>query len=185
MSKRAPARTGDRRAVAIPVEADGSISSAEQKRLTKRPPRPKLVERLKPEDAKSGRMIFNAPASYWLDLRGYDPPAAKAVTQPMLILQGERDFQVTMDEFAKWKTLLAGKPHVTTIATRPSTTCSSAARARACLRNTRSRPRGRSGHRRCRWMDQARRSGFLTVCRVTDRGRAMTLRARQRTPPSG
>jgi fermentation-respiration switch protein FrsA (DUF1100 family) len=65
------------------------------------------VRALKPEDATSGRMIFNAPASYWLDLRGYDPPSeAKRVKQPMLILHGERDYQVTMEEFARWKSAI-------------------------------------------------------------------------------
>ena len=59
-------------------------------------------------------MVANAPASYWLDLRGYDPPAvAKGLTLPMLILQGERDYQVPMDEFAKWKAALSDKSNVT------------------------------------------------------------------------
>jgi hypothetical protein len=34
-----------------------------------------------------------------LDLRGYDPPSqATRVKAPMLILHGERDYQVTTDE---------------------------------------------------------------------------------------
>jgi fermentation-respiration switch protein FrsA (DUF1100 family) len=32
---------------------------------------------------------------------------------PLLILQGERDYQVTMDNFAAWKKGLAGRPNVT------------------------------------------------------------------------
>jgi fermentation-respiration switch protein FrsA (DUF1100 family) len=53
------------------------------------------------------------PASYWLDLRGYDPPeAARRVSDPMLILQGERDYQVTMKEFARWQAALDGRPDV-------------------------------------------------------------------------
>jgi alpha-beta hydrolase superfamily lysophospholipase len=59
-------------------------------------------------------MISGAPASYWLDLRGYDPSvAAKAVKTSMLILQGERDFQVTLDEFARWKAALGSRTDVT------------------------------------------------------------------------
>ncbi|HEV8580391.1 MAG TPA: alpha/beta fold hydrolase [Thermoanaerobaculia bacterium] len=59
-------------------------------------------------------MVLGAPASYWLDLRGYDPPeAAKGVKQPLLILQGERDYQVTMDAFAAWKKALIGRSDVT------------------------------------------------------------------------
>ena len=45
------------------------------------------------------------PVSYWVDLKGYDPAAAaKKLGIPMLILQGERDYQVTMTDFALWKT---------------------------------------------------------------------------------
>ncbi|MEZ0107982.1 dienelactone hydrolase [Catenulispora sp. EB89] len=43
--------------------------------------------------------------AYWLDMRGYDPVAtAKKLTQPMLILQGGRDYQVTVeDDLALWR----------------------------------------------------------------------------------
>jgi len=48
------------------------------------------------------------PASYWLDLKGYDPIAvAKKAAVPVLVLQGERDFQTTMKDFTLWKTGLA------------------------------------------------------------------------------
>ena len=48
--------------------------------------------------------LGGVPASYWLDLKGYDPVAeAKKLGLPMLILQGERDYQVTMADFALWK----------------------------------------------------------------------------------
>ena len=71
------------------------------------------VEALGPEDASNPERIFGATASYWLDLRGYDPPAAAAqVKQPMLVLQGERDYQVTMEEFSRWKSALAGRTDV-------------------------------------------------------------------------
>ena len=48
--------------------------------------------------------IGGVPAAYWLDLKGYDPAAeAKKAGLPMLILQGERDYQVTMTDFGLWK----------------------------------------------------------------------------------
>jgi dienelactone hydrolase len=94
--------------------ADGTISPDEQKAIDQASANATAIEALTPADANSGRTILNAPASYWLDLRGYDPPtSAKNVQQRMLILQGERDYQVTMNEFDRWKTALAGKPHVT------------------------------------------------------------------------
>jgi len=55
-----------------------------------------------------------APVSYWLDLQQYDPvAAAKKLTIPILILQGERDYQVTMKDFGLWKSGLAGRKNVT------------------------------------------------------------------------
>ena len=94
--------------------ADGTITAEEQKGIDDAAAVGASVRALTPADAKSGRMIFGAPASYWLDLRGYDPPsAAKAIAAPMLVLQGERDYQVTMDEFARWKATLGSRRDVT------------------------------------------------------------------------
>ncbi len=94
--------------------ADGTVTPAEQAQIDEAEKLVATIKALTPDDAKSGKLISGAPASYWLDLRGYDAPtAAKSATQPMLVLQGERDYQVTMDEFARWKAALAGKPNVT------------------------------------------------------------------------
>ena len=42
----------------------------------------------------ASELPFGLPASYWLDLRDYDPVAtAAALDKPMLILQGGRDFR--------------------------------------------------------------------------------------------
>jgi dienelactone hydrolase len=95
------------------VGADGTTTPVEQKALDEAAAVAESVRALKPEDAGTGRMIFNAPPSYWLDLRGYDPPsAATRVKQPMLILHGERDYQVTMEEFAQWKAALGSRTDV-------------------------------------------------------------------------
>ena len=48
--------------------------------------------------------LLNTPASYWIDLRGYDPIATlRHCKRPALILQGEADYQVTMEDFANWQ----------------------------------------------------------------------------------
>lgn len=61
------------------------------------------VKKLEPGDADSPPLM-NTPATYWLDLKGYDPAAkAKTLGIPILILQGERDYEVTMKEYALWK----------------------------------------------------------------------------------
>jgi len=97
------------------VNADGHITPEEQKVVESMDALVKTVAALTDADRSKPGSIQGAPASYWLDLRGYDPPAAaKSLKQPLLILQGERDYQVTMaDDFAKWKAALGGKAGVT------------------------------------------------------------------------
>lgn len=93
---------------------DGSISPEEQKQIDQAKEQAAKVRALQATDASSSTVIFGAPPSYWLDLRGYDPAeAAKRLRQPMLILQGERDYQVTMEDFKRWKAALGGKSEVT------------------------------------------------------------------------
>ncbi len=97
------------------AEADGRITADEQKQIDTMEQLAKTVAALSPADATTPAAIQGAPASYWLDLRGYDPAtAAKSLKQPLLVLQGERDYQVTMaDDFVKWKAALGGNPNVT------------------------------------------------------------------------
>jgi len=93
---------------------DGTVSPEEQKQLDEAKEQAAKVKALTPEDASSGTLIFGVPASYWLDLRGYDPAeTAKGLKQPLLILQGERDYQVTMEDFKRWNAALAGRRNVT------------------------------------------------------------------------
>ena len=58
---------------------------------------------------------FGAPAPYWLDLRTYDPVAVAAgLGKPMLIMQGGRDYQVTVaDDLAGWRAGLGDRADVT------------------------------------------------------------------------
>jgi hypothetical protein len=58
---------------------------------------------------------FGTPAAYWLDVRGYDPVATAAtVHRPFLILQGGRDYQVTVaDDLALWQAGLGDRADVT------------------------------------------------------------------------
>lgn len=63
----------------------------------------------------ASELPFGTPAPYWLNLRGYDAVAvAAALDRPILILQGGRDYQVTvLDDLARWKTGLAHRADVT------------------------------------------------------------------------
>jgi len=55
--------------------------------------------------------LLGLPVVYFFDLRNYNPVAEAARLQiPLLFLQGERDFQVTMEDFGLWKTGFAGSP---------------------------------------------------------------------------
>lgn len=54
------------------------------------------------------------PASYVLDLRTYHPTeVAAALADPILVMQGERDYQVTMIDFGLWQKALAGHANAT------------------------------------------------------------------------
>ena len=57
-----------------------------------------------------GGLILGASRSYWLDLKSQHPvDAARSLGRPILVLQGERDYQVTMKDFAGWKQALLGR----------------------------------------------------------------------------
>ena len=94
------------------AKSDGTVTEAEQNMIDEAAKTVDIVGKLTVADAQAGKLVSGAPASYWLDLRGFDPPAAAAkLTMRMLVLQGGRDYQVTIDDFEKWKTALAGKPN--------------------------------------------------------------------------
>jgi dienelactone hydrolase len=66
-------------------------------------------------DTPSSLLPLGLSAAYWLDLRAYDPVATAAqLVCPMLILQGGRDYQVTVaDDLTGWQRALAHRPEVT------------------------------------------------------------------------
>ncbi len=63
----------------------------------------------------SSLLPLGLSAAYWLDLRAYDPVATAAqLVCPMLILQGGRDYQVTVaDDLTGWQRALEHRPEVT------------------------------------------------------------------------
>jgi len=66
------------------------------------------------EEGKSDvRSVMGMPASYIRDLKGYDPAAEmRKLKVPALFLQGERDYQVRMTDFERWKQALEGRTDV-------------------------------------------------------------------------
>jgi dipeptidyl aminopeptidase/acylaminoacyl peptidase len=92
---------------------DGSVTPDEEKRLADLRRDLAAVSALSAADQTSPRLILGAPPSYWLDLRAYDPVAtARRLTRPMLILQGGRDYQVTMEDFHGWEAALSDRADV-------------------------------------------------------------------------
>ncbi|MCX6156320.1 MAG: prolyl oligopeptidase family serine peptidase [Candidatus Kapabacteria bacterium] len=54
-------------------------------------------------------MLMGLSANYWKDLRNYNPCLdIKKYQKPILVLQGQRDYQVTTDDFNNWKMALEG-----------------------------------------------------------------------------
>ena len=92
----------------------GTLSAEQHKQLDELKKQVALVE--------SPDLSLSTPASdlplgvspaYWLDLRGYHPEEiARGLPQPMLILQAEGDYQVTMEDFQIWKSALSGRSDV-------------------------------------------------------------------------
>lgn len=95
---------------------DPATATASQPTIDALTEQAKLVDSLDLSPSPpAGALPFGVPAAYWLDLRRYDPVAvAAALGKPMLILQGARDYQVTVsDDLALWQAGLAHLPGVT------------------------------------------------------------------------
>lgn len=95
------------------LKSKGGASPQEQKRLDQM-----KAEVAKVRSIEAGKenppILLGLPSAYFLDLKGYDPTAeARRLGIPLLFLQGERDFQVTMADFGLWKAGLAGAKNVT------------------------------------------------------------------------
>jgi dienelactone hydrolase len=93
---------------------DKKISEDERTHLNEVELAVQKIKKLKPSDTETHReRILGAYPEYWLDLRGYHPAeAAKQIKQPMLILQGGRDYQVTEEDFEAWKSALSSHHNV-------------------------------------------------------------------------
>jgi fermentation-respiration switch protein FrsA (DUF1100 family) len=71
------------------------------------------VKRLQPGAKDTPPVVLGLPSAYLLDLKFYNPVAEmKGMSLPVLFLQGERDFQVTMKDFEIWRSGLAGRKAV-------------------------------------------------------------------------
>ncbi|MGC8816769.1 MAG: hypothetical protein ACP5PX_03055 [Candidatus Hadarchaeum sp.] len=86
---------------------DGRIDDAEAEHLNVTG---EMVRRIKEHDIATGEIVLGGSRAYWEDLMAYNPvEVAKELSIPMLILQGGRDYQVTLEDFNGWKEGLSGR----------------------------------------------------------------------------
>lgn len=94
---------------------DGELTLEEQQSLDELVAQVALVKSpdLSLKTSASELPLGVSPA-YWLDLRDYKPAQEAAkLPQPMLFLQGERDYQVTLDDWKLWQAALSSRTDVT------------------------------------------------------------------------
>ncbi|MFD8222264.1 hypothetical protein ACFV2U_53730 [Streptomyces sp. NPDC059697] len=147
-------------------------------------------------DTPSKMLPLGFSASYWLDLRAYDPVATAAGPRcPMLILHGGRDYQVTVaDDLVRRRNALAHRREVTIRIHQDANTSSSPAAAtppRPSMRGqdtpsrrwwTRSRPGWRDGSRQALW---GGKNSQAIDARCGRRGYVFPGTVTQRHSPSG
>lgn len=62
------------------------------------------------ESGQGSERALGAPRAYWLSFRGLDPLSAVArLPVPVIVLHGERDYQVTTEDFRLWRKALEGR----------------------------------------------------------------------------
>jgi dienelactone hydrolase len=94
---------------------DGQLTPKEQAEIDDYKRQATRIKQLTTADASRSNkeLLLYVPPGYWLDLRGYFPPTdATKLKQPLLILQGERDYNVTMHSFRDWQRALATRADV-------------------------------------------------------------------------
>ncbi|MBQ2369363.1 MAG: alpha/beta fold hydrolase [Peptococcaceae bacterium] len=63
-----------------------------------------IIKSLTPDSEYTADQLGGTPASYWLDLKNYDPIAeVQGINKSFLVLQGGRDYQVTKTDYDLWQ----------------------------------------------------------------------------------
>lgn len=81
---------------------DGQVSDAERKAIDA------VIEQVnqvrEPATAPAAKVLMGMPTGYWRSIDGVDPIAeARALSVPMLLQQGGRDFQVVQADWQRWQ----------------------------------------------------------------------------------
>ncbi len=93
---------------------DGEIDATEAASLKEVEQQRDVLNAMRNGGPATAPLMLGLAEPYWRDLIGYDPAAmAAGQTVPMLILQGERDYQVTVEgDLAAWRKALAGRDDI-------------------------------------------------------------------------
>ncbi len=92
---------------------DGEMSAEESEAMASLEQQRQNIKGLTAASDFAPENLLDMPSAYLLDLQGYEPAQAAArITKPLLILQGEADYQVTMADFEIFQKALGGKGNV-------------------------------------------------------------------------
>jgi uncharacterized protein len=98
--------------IAYLIDLDGERSAEEAQALAEAQAAADAVRALADGDAGQP-LLLGLPASYWRSLLDYDQLSVAAdLPQPLLIMQGGRDYQVTTAEFLRWQERLGDDARV-------------------------------------------------------------------------
>ena len=92
---------------------DGHTSEQERELLAHLATQVARVKSLTPNaQAAADELPLGIPAAYWLDLAAH-PPVLEIARErrPVFVLHGERDYQVTEEDFEGWRRALGDNPH--------------------------------------------------------------------------
>lgn len=92
------------------ASVDGKVTAEEAEQIATLKGEVAAFRAARPGEA-AGATFMGAPAGYYADLEAHDAPAeAAALGIPVFVLQGLRDYQVTMTDLRAWETALRGRP---------------------------------------------------------------------------
>ncbi len=92
---------------------DGKVTDTEQENIDNLKTARDMIKELDINQS-SNLNLMGMPAKYLLDLKDYRPTEmAKSLNRPILVLHGERDYQVTMEDFNNWEQALSSEDNTT------------------------------------------------------------------------
>ena len=95
---------------------DGAVTQEERARLESIRREVERVDALAsaaaPGAGDAGDLTLGLGRAYWDDLRRHDAREAAALSGPVLVMQGGRDYQVTGEDLEGWRRVLADRPGV-------------------------------------------------------------------------